>query len=949
MWCEPPERFGVGKSLLSFPSSYKPRNTTDNGRRQPALNNGPDRRQLSRKSVCGSKHGCKTCTMFDRSTTCKSSYTGREYSIGRNLHCGVENIVYLVTCRKCKIQYVGETETTLRQRMCGHRSCIKSLGSLVGSHFDDHGLENFKVQIIEQIDPQQIDNNKTVKDHRLDREDYWMRELGTISPFGLNDKVRKVGNIRQKQSENLLVTQLFNSSQRRPRSHGRRINRASNRVPREETTVEHLENIWKDFNRLHILRTTLFGLPLNKLFLLVEKAKVDRKRGDVEFELMFSVLQSISKQRLYKPVQASGSDPVERKFITIKFVNKGIDYLNISNILRNKKVMQQIPPYFKDNEPPIISYRYPKSIASKILNFNHVAKNFDGSTFNANNPNCECESSSYIYGPYGHVITGNLDIIPHEDLRDLVRKGPKYREQCPINWGYCKKIILDSLEAYRGRWATKENVTCDLINPWLNAIKEIIDSKIRNLRKKSLPFKRPILNDEDVKSCLSELHKKYVMVPADKAANNVIFICKWYYEKVLFEEFGLANNAGNVTYQIKQESESEIVSQLTEGLNSQNLPVSSMSQNLPVMYWTPKLHKNPYKYRFIASGKKFILKESCQLLTKVLQAVQTFWQQYCNAIERNSGIKCFWVLKDSIDLLKWLKNPDKPLHLETVETYDFSTLYTSFPHSILIDSLIELVTFAFKKRGATYMSVYYKYAKFGGKGGKRVSLDQVTYGIKFLFKNIYVICGKTILKQIIGFPMGYDHGPLCANLCLFFFEHKFLLKLMKNKLAYVARRFTGNWRFIDDLFSANNPYFQRYKNDIYPEELILNLESTVLEASYLDLKFENINGTYKISLYDKRDDFSFEIVNYPWLDSNIPSSPAYGVYISRLVAFGRACDEYADFSLRHRALVEKLIKQGYIKSRLKSKFFQFFEKYKNLISKYDKTCEFFVEDVYPQA
>ena len=131
--------------------------------------------------------------------------------------------------------------------------------------------------------------------------------------------------------------------------------------------------------------------------------------------------------------------------------------------------------------------------------------------------------------------------------------------------------------------------------------------------------------------------------------------------------------------------------------------------------------------------------------------------------------------------------------------------------------------------------------------------------------------------------------------------------------------------------------------------MILKLESNVLEASYLDLKFENINNTYKISLYDKRDDFSFEIVNYPWLDSNIPSSPAYGVYISRLVAFGRACDEYADFSLRHRALVEKLIKQGYIKSRLKSKFFQFFEKYKNLISKYDKTCEFFVEDVYPQA
>ena len=75
----------------------------------------------------------------------------------------------------CKIQYVGETETSLRQRMCGHRSCIKNLGSLLGSHFDDHGLDNLRVQIIEKIDPRRMRNNKTVKDHRLDREDYWMQ------------------------------------------------------------------------------------------------------------------------------------------------------------------------------------------------------------------------------------------------------------------------------------------------------------------------------------------------------------------------------------------------------------------------------------------------------------------------------------------------------------------------------------------------------------------------------------------------------------------------------------------------------------------------------------------------------------------------------------------------------------------------------------------------------
>ena len=83
-----------------------------------------------------------------------------------------------------------------------------------------------------------------------------------------------------------------------------------------------------------------------------------------------------------------------------------------------------------------------------------------------------------------------------------------------------------------------------------------------------------------------------------------------------------------------------------------------------------------------------------------------------------------------------------------------------------------------------------------------------------------------------------------------------------------------------------------------------------------DFKFENINGAYKISLYHKRDDLRD---------------------ISRLIAFGRAYDDYTDFSLRHRALVDKLIKQGYVKSRLKTKFYQFFEKYIKLISKYCKT------------
>ena len=69
-------------------------------------------------------------------------------------------------------------------------------------------------------------------------------------------------------------------------------------------------------------------------------------------------------------------------------------------------------------------------------------------------------------------------------------------------------------------------------------------------------------------------------------------------------------------------------------------------------------------------------------------------------------------------------------------------------------------------------------------------------------------------------------------------------------------------------------------------------------ANYLDLTFiiESNNRLYT-KLYDKRDDFDFHIVNFPFLSSNIPSSPSYGVYISQLIRYARCCLYYDDFDI----------------------------------------------------
>jgi len=101
--------------------------------------------------------------------------------------------------------------------------------------------------------------------------------------------------------------------------------------------------------------------------------------------------------------------------------------------------------------------------------------------------------------------------------------------------------------------------------------------------------------------------------------------------------------------------------------------------------------------------------------------------------------------------------------------------------------------------------------------------------------------------------------------------------------------------------------------------------------SYL-AKFD-INGTFTTKLYDKRDDFIFPIVNYPFLDSN-PSYLAYGVFMSQLILYSRVCNSYRDFLHRPVLLTRKLLNQGFIETRLRSTLKKLFGRYHHLTLSY---------------
>ena len=89
---------------------------------------------------------------------------------------------------------------------------------------------------------------------------------------------------------------------------------------------------------------------------------------------------------------------------------------------------------------------------------------------------------------------------------------------------------------------------------------------------------------------------------------------------------------------------------------------------------------------------------------------------------------------------------------------------------------------------------------------------------------------------------------------------------------------------LDDLLNIDNSYFEQMLGQIYPTELQLNkANSSDTEAPFLDLNLSITNGIVSSKIYDKRDDFNFEIINFPFLDGDFPCSPSYGVYLRNLL------------------------------------------------------------------
>ena len=159
--------------------------------------------------------------------------------------------------------------------------------------------------------------------------------------------------------------------------------------------------------------------------------------------------------------------------------------------------------------------------------------------------------------------------------------------------------------------------------------------------------------------------------------------------------------------------------------------------------------------------------------------------------------------------------------------------------------------------------------------------------------------------------------------------------LSRENQADIIEAFNSTSRYLDYLLNIDNIYFDQMVDRIYPTELQLNrANSSDTEATFLDLNLCISNGTVSTKIYDKRDDFDFDIVNFLFLDGDVPRRTSYGVYISQLIRFARASSNLNDFNYRNKALTAKLLRQGYRYFKLRKAFSKFYRRHSALLEKY---------------
>ena len=851
--------------------------------------------------------------------------------------CNTQNLVYLLSCNNCNQQYVGETRQQLNKRMNTHRTSKSGCEHIVNHKNTCNGCE-LSIQILENLPGNGHldtgDPDPNASRYRLDREDFWIKRLRTLFPYGLNekafDKISSASDIDQ------AIGRFFPPLER---SRLRVVrNRKRVRVDQKITADQFFQqtlrwinsDIKSSFNNIRLLLNTLPKRTLKNIASTI--LEQDEFAFDESKEQCFLYILDIVDTKFYVPNLPSQDvkRAAPKNVCVIRFVNKGIDALHLSKIFKLDTVISQLPANLREAENiPTVTFKLDSPIRNKILNYKQTVSSLDitvnGSNAVVNNlPECNCVQSDFCDPHHGHIVTGDLRFIENSKLRKLISKGPNYREPKFVNYNKCLLSVQSALTSTASELISKYDLPQNSLVGWVNSILDKVRERINVLKAKTVHQKvKPILKDRDVILYLENLHSKYVLVPIDKASNNVAIICKKFYIERIVQEIGLYGSPSD-TYEVSSKNIKDVISNNIELCSNLKLDVSEKHHSLPLMYWMPKMHYTPSKARFIIASAICSTKPLSKLMSVFFRKIFHQIQNFHAKARFYKNYNRFWVIQNSVPVLNALKEINAKRKAKKISTFDFSTLYTKLPHKDLIKVLQDLVEFVFLGGRKTvdgnrkYLTVkgtdcFFSRTKHGNNSFTKTQIKRL---IDHLISETYFTVGNLLLRQCIGIPMGIDPAPFWANLYLYHYENLYITKLIRTD-RYKGFKFKNTFRFIDDACTLNDSdvFIQSYK-EIYPKELELKCEHSGLHATFLELDITVSDAVFVFKLFDKRDGFPFSIIRMPDLTGNIPHHVFYGSIMSEVLRIARATLQYDHFVPRIKELFRRMISQGASKSFL---------------------------------
>lgn len=257
-------------------------------------------------------------------------------------------------------------------------------------------------------------------------------------------------------------------------------------------------------------------------------------------------------------------------------------------------------------------------------------------------------------------MTNDLNVIECKEIRSLLMKGPKFREPRNVNWDHFLTHFKNRFKISLETWVeniNKNDICLETFKGYFNSVLQDIKISIEKIKKRKRFYRKTILSTRRFKDILSNLQKKFVFVPTDKAGNNIAVVCKVFYISQSLKELGIFRDANKIiseerTYIKINVSRESVINRHVKYVRSKMKNVE-IPKELPYLYWIPKMHKKPIsKQRYIAASGFCTTKPISKMLTKILKRLDLQIRWISKKFFYKYKINPYWILRNSTEVFK---------------------------------------------------------------------------------------------------------------------------------------------------------------------------------------------------------------------------------------------------------------------------------------------------------